>query len=378
MRRAFFSCVWKKNKEKSFFRILFTVVAMATVTSANSDALRCNKVYNDNYYFGQTCILIDKIIDGDTNWDTIKDDPFVKTDQIKTVIFENSKVIYIPPQLFTKFKNVERVYVNGTSLETLAADSFQNVRTTKEIYLNQNNLREIGKGVFSKATTCFKLDLSNNQIEIIDDEAFVGLSQLRQLYLNSNRITTISDVVFAPLISINILDLSNNNIESFKDNVFAYNRQLQNISLAVNSIKILSLDMRDNVLIQTIDASSNVIEGASVQRKDGELRVLTVFVSHNQWQCDTLNATIIELERSHVMLKPKPNLEVEGRKSNVHGIECQDTSSSSFFNFDSSEINWPIVAFVIACSIVFIVGALVIMVCRRRSRLYNYIYVLSK
>lgn len=357
--------------------IALFLVSTVTRSSANTnDALRCNKVYNDNYYYGQTCTLIEKSIDGDTNWDAISDDPFVKTDQIKTVIFENSKVIYIPPQLFTKFKNVERVYVNGTALETITADSFRDARNTKEIYLNQNNLRDIGPAAFSKAIQCSKLDLSNNQIESLNDEAFIGLSQLRQLYLSSNRLTTITDVVFNPLISINILDISNNNIERFPETVFAYNRQVQNISFAVNSIKHLTLDLSENILLQIVDVSSNVIESASIQRKD-DSRVLTIFASHNQWECSVLNATIVELEKSEVMLKPKPNLNVEG-KANVHGIECQDEEDMAVFERVASKINWPIVAFVVACGVVFIVGAVLIMACRRRSRLYNYIYVLSK
>jgi len=344
---------------------LVLVLAAISLASTN-DALRCNKVYNDNYYYGQTCTLISKVIDADTNWDAFSDDPLVKTDQIKTVIFENSRIIYIPPQLFTKFRNVERIYLNGTALETITTDSFQAARTVKEIYLSQNELRSIGAAVFSKAKTCYKLDLSSNKIESLDDEAFVGLSQLRQLYLNSNRLTSLSSVVFSPLISVNILDLSDNNIESFGDAVFSSARNLQNLSLAVNSLKVLSLDLRDNILLITIDASSNVIEGASIQRRN-DSKPLTIFVSHNQWQCDTLNATIEELERSQIHLKPKPNQPAVSQ-SHIYNIECHDSNSSSFFNFDSAKINWPIVGFVIGAAAVFIIGTLIIIVCCRRRR----------
>lgn len=357
---------------------MFVLLLVTSASAASTkDALRCNKVYNDNYYYGQTCTLIDKTIDGESEV-AADDDPFVKTDQIKTVIFENSKVIYIPPQLFTKFRNVERVYVNGTGLETVTGESFRDARATKEIYLNQNAIRSIGAATFSKVIHLSKLDLSSNLIEALDDDAFAGLSQLRQLYLNFNRLTTVSTALFTPLISINILDLSNNNIDTFVDAVFAYNRQVQNISLAVNSIKILSLDLRDNILLQTLDVSSNVIEGASIQRKPTS-RGLTFYASHNQWQCEALNSTLHDLEHLNIFLKPKPGLDAAS-KANIHGIECHDPDGGSFFDFGSSgSINWPIVAFVIACGFVFIIGALAVMVCcRRRSRLYNYINVLSK
>lgn len=354
------------------------VVIFSSLTAANiQDALRCNKVYNDNYYLGQICKLHEKHIDENTQWNQQLDDTS-RPDQIKTVIFENSSVIYIPSQLFTKFKNVERVYLNGTKLEKVNEDSFIDARTVKEIYLNSNKLQEIKSASFSKASQCHILDLAYNLIDIIDSDAFEGLSQLRTLYLNNNRLKHLAEGTFNPLISLSVLELGNNNVEALQSSTFIYNRQIQKISLAYNSLRQLDLNLSNNNLIFEIDVSSNIIEKITIERKSDALKPLKIYASHNNWNCGVLNSTILNLELVDTHLEAKIDLRTKD-KTNVNGIDCQAEQQSSFFNLNTDEVNWPIVLFVISCSIVFIVGAIVTMFCcRRKSRLYNYIYVLAK
>lgn len=349
-----------------------------TITSStNDDALRCNKVHNDNYYLGQVCVLTDKIIDRTTDWNVQKQNPAVKPAQIKTVIFLDSKVIYIPPQLFKQFSTIERIYLNATDLEDIEEDSFDKADFVKEIYLNQNKLKDINKGAFSQAKQCHILDLSQNQIEKLDDEAFGGLSAVRKLLLNLNRITKISVEVFQPLINLNYLDLSNNNIETFVDGIFDHNRALQKVDLSFNSIKVLSLNLQNNYLIQILDVSSNVIEMASIQRKSDKNKMLTVYAGNNQWICEKLNKTIEELSLVNITMTVNPDYQPPRDRSSVHSIDCYKNASS--FLFGSKEINWPILAFVICAAIIFIVGTFMLIFCiRKRSRLYNYIYVLAK
>lgn len=343
-----------------------------TITSSTNDVFRCTKVHNDNYYLGQVCILIDKQIDRSTDWNAQRPEPNSRPEQIRTVIFQGSTVAYVPPQLFSKFSNVDRVYLNATELESIDSDSFDNARNLKEIYLNQNKLTELGARSFSKIKQCHILDLSQNKIQRLDDSAFEGLSSVRKLLLNLNRISTISEDVFAPLIQLNHLDLSNNNIETFVDEVFERNRALQMVDLSYNSIKVLSLNLNNNPLITKLYVTSNVIEAANIIRRSSSPNVLTVYAGDNHWQCDILNQTITELEPLNIKMTGSDN-RVFHDKEFVNGIDC---FSSSFFG---SAINWPIVAFVVSAAIVFIIGAFVaIFCCRRRSRLYNYIHVLAK
>lgn len=353
------------------------ISCIQTITSSTNNALRCNKEFNDNYYLGKVCVLIDKKIDRSTDWNAQTTNPDTKPEQIKTVIFQESKVIYIPPQLFTEFTNVERVYLNATELEDIEADSFDKANSVKEIYLNQNKLKEINKGAFSKAKSCHILDLSQNQIDQLDDDAFTGLSSVRKLLLNFNGITKISVEVFQPLIQLNYLDLSNNNIETFVDGIFDHNRALQKVDLSFNSIKVLSLNLQNNGLMQTLDVSSNVIEMASIQRKSDIHKMLTVYAGNNQWICDRLNKTIEELLLVNIKMTVNPDHQPPSDRSSVNSIDCYKNASS--FLFGSKEVNWPILAFVICAAIVFIVGTFALFFCiRKRSRLYNYIYVLAK
>lgn len=345
-----------------------------TITSSTNDALRCNKVYNDNYYLGQVCKLIGKQIDRSTDWNAQKDEQSARPDQIRTVIFEESVVTYVPHQLFTKFTKADRVYLNATELESIDNDSFDHAGHLQEIYLNQNKLTVIGARAFSKATKCHILDLSSNKIQHLDDSAFEGLSSVRKLLLNLNRISQVTRYTFAPLIHLNYLDLSNNNIETFEDGIFEHNRGLQTVDLSFNSIKVLSLNLNNNNLMTTLYVSSNVIEAASIHRKQNQnLRTLAVYAGDNHWDCDVLNQTITELEPYNIKFTARHDRTFHDKEF-VNGIDCY---SSSFFS--SANINWPIVAFVVSAAIVFIIGAFVaIFCCRRRSRLYNYIHVLAK
>lgn len=345
-----------------------------TITSSTNDVLRCTKVHNDNYYLGQVCILIDKQIDQSTDWNAQRSEPNSRPEQIRTVVFQESTVSYVPPQLFAKFSNVDRVYLNATELETINSDSFNGARNLKEIYLNTNKLTELGPRSFSQVKQCHILDLSQNKIQHLDDDAFEGMSSVRKLLLNLNRIKTISEDVFGPLIQLNHLDLSNNNIEQFVDGVFERNRALQMVDLSYNSIKVLSLNFQNNPLITKLYVSSNVIEVANIMRKPSAPNTLTVYAGDNHWQCDVLNQTITELEPLNIKMTALDNNRLFHDKTFVNGIDCY---SASFF--DSANINWPIVAFVVSAAIVFIIGAFVaIFCCRRRSRLYNYIHVLAK
>lgn len=343
-----------------------------TITSSTNDVLRCTKVHNDNYYLGQVCILIDKQIDRSTDWNAQRPESNARPEQIHTVVFQGSTVAYVPPQLFEKYTNVNRVYLNATELESIDSDSFDKADNLKEIYLNQNKLTELGARSFSKAKQCHILDLSQNKIQHMDDRAFEGLSTVRKLLLNLNRIRTVSEDVFAPLIQLNYLDLSNNNIETFVDGIFEHNRALQMVDLSFNSIKVLSLNLKNNLLMTKLYVMNNVIEAASIMRKPSATNVLTVYAEDNHWQCEVLNQTMEELEPLNIKLRGHDG--VKHGKIFVNGIDCYSSSI-----FDSASINWPIVAFVVSAAIVFIIGAFVaIFCCRRRSRLYNYIYVLAK
>ncbi|XP_063705867.1 toll-like receptor 13 isoform X2 [Culicoides brevitarsis] len=363
------------EQSKKFFTFLMIFIQLLhTITSSTNDVLRCTKVHNDNYYLGQVCILIDKQIDRSTDWNAQRVENNARPEQIRTVVFQESTVTYVPTQLFEKFTHVDRVYLNATELESIDSDSFDRATNLKEIYLNQNKLAELGARSFSKAKACHILDLSQNKLQHLDDAAFEGLSSVRKLLLNLNRISSLSEDVFAPLIQLNHLDLSNNNIEMFADNVFEHNRALQFVDLSYNSIKVLNINLKNNPLLTKFHVSSNVIENATILRKPNVTNSLVIYAEDNNWQCDVLNATAKELEPLNVRFTALQMERVIRENSFVNGIDCHATSF-----FDSANVNWPIVAFVVTAAIVFIIGAFVaIFCCRRRSRLYNYIHVLAK
>lgn len=343
-----------------------------TIRSSTNDVLRCTKVHNDNYYLGQVCILIDKQIDRSTDWNAQRAEDNARSDQIRTVVFQESTLTYVPSQLFAKFTKVDRIYLNATGVESIDDDSFDRAQNLKEMYLNHNNLEELAARTFSKAKSCHILDLSQNKLQYLDDGAFEGLSSVRKLLLDNNRVSTLSQDLFAPLIQLNHLDLSYNQIETFVEGVFEHNRALQTVDLSYNNIKVLSLNLKNNPLMTKLYVYNNVIQAATIQRKVSVSNVLVVRADTNHWQCDVLNATITEHEPLNIRFTGSETGIVHD-KSYVNGIDCQSTS------IFGSAINWPIVAFVVSAAIVFIIGAFVaIFCCRRRSRLYNYIHVLAK
>uniref|UniRef100_A0A336K6U8 CSON002531 protein n=1 Tax=Culicoides sonorensis TaxID=179676 RepID=A0A336K6U8_CULSO len=351
----------ESNKLLTFLIVFISCIH--TITSSSNDALRCNKVHSDTYYLGQVCTLIGKTIDRSTDWNAQRPDQDSKSaGQIKTIIFQESTVSYVPPQLFNKFTTVHRLFMNETQLETIDSNSFDNAKHLKELYLNQNKLDTIAARTFSKAKQCHILDLSQNRIQNLDVDAFEGLSTVRKLLLNLNQISTLPQGVFQPLIQLNYLDLSNNNIETFVDGIFEHNRGLQSVDLSYNSIKVLSLNLNNNILITMLDVSNNVIEAASISRKPNADKVLTVYAGDNHWQCESLNQTITELDELNIKLTAHERSSFNG-KSHVGPIDCLSTSF-----FSRSDINWPIVAFVVTAAIVFIIGAFVAIFCCRRRR----------
>lgn len=160
--------------------------------------------------------------------------------QITTdVRFEDGKVENLPTEIFTSFKNIEKLSFERTGLKSLRAGSFKNSGKLKAFMSIGNQLQNLPDRVFTGAEGLDRILIQKNLLEVIADDAFEGLSSLTHLDLEDNRIVQMSDKVFQPLEDLSTLVLTNNKIVTLNAEVFKYNKQLKNLYLGDNQINVI-------------------------------------------------------------------------------------------------------------------------------------------
>jgi Leucine-rich repeat (LRR) protein len=140
---------------------------------------------------GNTCTFREKVVNKDEQVVIVADHGGSTTNaDIKEVKFEVSSIYSIPPELFTTFRNLEKLILDDQEVQEIKSKTFRNA----------DNLRY--------------LNLDNNLLQKIDEDTFDGAYQLTFLTVGTNKITVVHKDAFKKLVELDFLDLHTNPTET--------------------------------------------------------------------------------------------------------------------------------------------------------------------
>uniref|UniRef100_A0A1Y1MYK4 LRRCT domain-containing protein n=1 Tax=Photinus pyralis TaxID=7054 RepID=A0A1Y1MYK4_PHOPY len=233
------------------------------------------------------------------------------SEELKYIIFQNSKLTTVPVHIFASLQGVQEMYLNSSEVETIQPGAFTGLSNLNQIYLQDNNITKLSAGIFNSLTKLEILNVANNLLESVEEHTFLGVLSLKKLDLHSNNLSYILPNTFSMLRKLEYVDLSQNYLVEITSDIFATN-QLLYLNLSCNSIQNVTFSYLPSSL-QFLNLSHNAI--AEVSNLSHLLSLLQLDVSFNkitqisfavQNQTET-SATykLIDLDISHNLI---PNI----------------------------------------------------------------------
>jgi Leucine-rich repeat (LRR) protein len=269
------------------------------------DARNCSFVLESNLEY--VCVMNHISVDKIGLFNIIGDHLENKSDlDVVSIIFKNSKLSKVPPEIFTFFENLKSLTITSVGIEDLnplencekltifealrnkisviKGESFENCGNLKHINLRNNVIQNISSNSFEKLGKLEYLDLSynsigsihfqlfkncdklrnlnfeNNRIKFIEENTFESLQNLNELNLNYNTISKINPMLFQKLINLEKLHLSGNQIEFLENSPFESLENLREIYLSLNELTVLKRAIfQENKKLEKIYLSFNNI-----------------------------------------------------------------------------------------------------------------------
>jgi Leucine-rich repeat (LRR) protein len=97
----------------------------------------------------------------------------------------------LPPKLFTKSHQLEKLFLQNNSLTLITSDLFSTLSQLKVLNLSRNSISShlISAQTFAGLTGLTVLDLSFNKLTKLDGEIFSKLVSLQQLFVDHNQVS---------------------------------------------------------------------------------------------------------------------------------------------------------------------------------------------
>ncbi|XP_069693198.1 toll-like receptor 2 [Periplaneta americana] len=155
--------------------------------------------------------------------------------KLKVVDLSKCKISFLDPIIFTKFQNLE------------------------ELYLSTNNLKTIPSNLIESANYIKKLDLSHNLLSFVHLNVTQNC-EIKLLDISHNNITSPKNITSSGRIVW--LDLSSNNIFQWNDpKIFSVPTVIQNVNLSSNRVNILTEHMRKSLeVLNSADLGRNPVD----------------------------------------------------------------------------------------------------------------------
>lgn len=262
--------------------ILFLKICCVRTDSDGDDRLNCSDVIADSFYNTRICIFSNVMVANlsISQINTVYDGVFIHPGLFKTIKFTESSVPEVPKELFHKFFNLERIYLNNSEVTTVTDESFVFAFNLREVYLDNNQITSLMSRAFTPARQIGLIDLSYNLLETINPDAFDRLSQLRRLYLSHNRLLTVPADMFENIPSLSVIKLNNNLLDRVDKKLFRENILIEEIQLSHNKLLELKLEFTGDRL-RVIDAHNNNIQRFAIH-SELETNNVIVNLSSNQ------------------------------------------------------------------------------------------------
>lgn len=188
-----------------------------------------------------------------------------KTDNdITFIIAKDSQMDFIPPSIFSKFRNIIAIDFSGVQLKSLTAQTFKEARNAKKFWLRNNNLVNLPGDIF-RNTKAESIQLHSNEIKELSWNTFFNLPNVNRIELDRNHLLwTFDPRVFQNLINLKYLSLWENQLTLIPVDAFKNLQRLEYLSLGINrlykletaafqplsGLKILHLDRNEITYIE--------------------------------------------------------------------------------------------------------------------------------
>lgn len=212
--------------------VFWTLVVISDTRTVFAASCR----YEDKFYSTYTCNLTsgsfrneeDNFLTNDVHVPRYTDNEVLQVSAVQ------SKFNFIPNCIFTKFSNLERLYLYEVQPITIDEKTFKNCLSLKSIHLDFNMIRKLPAKAFQECKNIETIRIVNNEISSIKKDTFKGLYKLTALRLTHNKIATISAESFEILPQLKTLRLSHNKIKAIHPSAFQFMIHLRNLYLNDN------------------------------------------------------------------------------------------------------------------------------------------------
>lgn len=221
--------------------IFFLSLTLSTLYEADSVTLTCRYTTLDFWGWGYRCLLINQVIESETDFATIDVDHEMGFGDSHVIWMrnENSRISFFPSILVERLPNLTRIALRNAQMTSFGLPV--NCEKLNYIDLTDNFLSAIPEGFFVNCPQLLTLYLNNNNLGTIHEHTFSELTELDSLSLIQNKLDFIHANAFSSLVNLQFIVLSSNNLETLDSNLFRNAPLLHSVSIDNNRITILSL-----------------------------------------------------------------------------------------------------------------------------------------
>jgi hypothetical protein len=208
--------------------LAFVILAFASNLVSSQRVLWCYVSFETICTFYHEDIKeTDQVVVKGNHWNTTDDD-------IWKIEFEESKIHFLPTDMFSIFGDVHTLSAPGQELKEIRPGTFLGAKSLEAIELSNNKLQKLGEDSFKGADIAFILNLNHNEIEVIHENAFRGLTELVSLDLMSNKLRALPIGIFNSNVFLGSIHLEFNNLNSISFQSFEHLIQLWTLGLSRN------------------------------------------------------------------------------------------------------------------------------------------------
>nr|XP_054753730.1 leucine-rich repeat-containing protein 15-like [Lytechinus pictus] len=189
----------------------------------------------------------------------------------------------IAKETFKNLPNLGSLELGGNHLREPPCDAFGAGNALRSLTLSNNLIYSLPHHCFAELHLLRILDLGgNNLTEIRNSQVFSGLDNLKTLTLDKTNLVQLAEDSFINIPQIRHLYLTRNRLSNLPINVFANLLNLTFLNLSDNALDRVTLLFQNNLRLEIIDLSSNMITWIDPDTFKGLKYIQTVLLSSNR------------------------------------------------------------------------------------------------
>lgn len=238
----------------------------------------------------------------------------------KIIVFENSRLEYLPEVLFNRFPQLESLQASEVGLKKFPPNAFSKSPNLKNLDVSGNLVSILPQDVFGACQNLETIGMAHNRLHLFNGIELIGCNKLRRLNVSSNQLIFINWEPLNDLRLMEMIDLSNNLISSIM-----VPRYARKIVARNNHIHKLTTDPNSFIfMLEYLDASRNRLNNIETLARFGKMSYIDL--SYNRL-----------LNVDFALFKNMPSLrELNLAHNNIFAVSTTDVRPIAFEFIDLS------------------------------------------